>query len=169
MSRIVQILFILPFLLALSPGERAPGFSAQNQNGITVKLADFRGRFLLLYFYPLDESPGCTTEACNLRDQYGKIRAMNAAVLGVSRQDQTSHEKFAQKNKLPFGLLVDSDGEIAKKFEVGTVEGHPDRTLRQSFLIGPDGKILQVYKNVDPANHVNEIIADIEKASAKAK
>jgi peroxiredoxin Q/BCP len=119
-----------------------------------------------LYFYPKDETPGCTTEACTLRDKFEKIRALNTVIYGVSRQDQKSHQEFKAKHKLPFDLLVDTDGAIGKAFGVGTIMGM-GLSKRQSFLIGPDGKILKAYTDVDPARHATEIITDIEAAGVR--
>jgi peroxiredoxin Q/BCP len=162
-----QIAFLLtllaPLLLALSAGDLAPDISGKNQDGKLVHLSDYKGKFLLLYFYPKDETPGCTTEACSLRDQYATIKSMNATVLGVSRQDEKSHQEFKAKHKLPFDLLVDTDGAIGKAFAVGSIQGK-NMSLRQSFLISPEGKIMKYYPDVDPAEHTKEIISDIQKA-----
>jgi peroxiredoxin Q/BCP len=160
---------LLPFctgLLGIAAGTQAPVFSAPNQDGKKVNIADYRGKFVLMYFYPKDDTPGCTKEACEFRDKHAKIKELNTVVLGVSRQDAKSHQKFRQKHKLPFDLLVDADGSIAKLYGVGTmplVGFHK----RQSVLIGPDGKVLRFYEKVDPANHVAEVLADIQKASKK--
>lgn len=155
-----------PLLMGLATGDSAPEIGAKNQDGKTVRISDYRGKFLLLYFYPKDETPGCTQEACSLRDSYAEFKDMNAAVVGVSRQDEKSHQAFKAKHKLPFDLLVDTDGAVGKAFGVGTIQGK-NLSLRQSFLINPEGKIIQVYPNVDPANHTAEIIGDIKKARSK--
>ncbi len=152
--------------LALATGDPAPMITAVNQSGAPVKLADSLGKFVLLYFYPMDETPGCTKEACTLRDKYDKIKALNTVVYGVSRQDQKSHQEFKNKHKLPFDLLVDTDGEIAKAFGVGSMLGMA-MSHRDSILIGPDGKIRKIYRDVDPGQHADQIIADISAASGK--
>ena len=154
--------------MALTVGDKLPReLGAKNQNGKMVRLSDYRGKFLLLYFYPKDDTPGCTKEASGLRDQYAKIQNINGAVLGVSRQDEKSHQDFIKKYQIPFDLLVDGDGELAKQFSVGTVPilGFHKR---QSVLIAPDGKIIHFYSDVDPDTHAREVISDIEKASPKA-
>ena len=149
--------------MAMSPGDRVPDFSAKNQDGRLIHLSDFKGKYVLLYFYPKDETPGCTKEACNFRDEYAEIGKLNAVILGASRQDQKSHQEFRAKHKLPFDLLVDADGSLAKTFGVETmpVIGFPKR---QSILIGIDGKMVRFYSDVDPATHVNQVIEDIGKA-----
>jgi peroxiredoxin Q/BCP len=152
-----------PILLAMAAGTQAPEFSAPNQDGKIIRLSDFKGKFVLLYFYPKDDTPGCTKEACSFRDQFANLKKMNTAVLGVSRQDAGSHQKFIAKHKLPFDLLVDKDGSIAKAFGVGLmpiVGFHK----RQSVLVGPDGKIVRFYESVDPAKHVEDVIADVKAA-----
>jgi thioredoxin-dependent peroxiredoxin len=159
---------LVPTLLAVAVNDQAPPISAKNQDGKVIHLSDFKGQYVLLYFYPKDDTPGCTTEACSLRDNFSKIKAMNTTVLGVSRQDEKSHLKFIAKHKLPFDLLVDTDGEIGKAFGVGTmpIVGF---SKRQSFLIGPDGKILKYYKDVDPDTHTAQVLADVTKATEDAK
>jgi peroxiredoxin Q/BCP len=164
---LAKILFPLaPLLLAISAGTPAPDFTAKNQDEKTVKLSDFKGKFVLLFFYPKDETPGCTKEACEFRDNYTELKKLNTVVLGISRQDAGSHKKFIAKHSLPFDLLIDKNGEIAKSFGVGTmpiVGFHK----RMSVLIGPDGKVAQFYDDVDPTTHVPAVIADVKKASAK--
>jgi len=167
--------FLAPFLAALipalagatggvAPGDQAPEFALKNQNGQIVRLSEQRGKFVLIYFYPKDDTPGCTKEACNFRDEYSEIKKLNTVVYGISRQDEKSHQKFIAKHKLPFDLLVDADGEVAKAYGVGTmpIVGF---IKRQSILIGPDGKVVHFYSDVDPAKHVAEVISDIRKAS----
>lgn len=161
----------VPMLLALKGGDLAPNFSAKNQDGKVIQLSDFRGKFVLLYFYPKDDTPGCTKEACSFRDQYSKVKQLNAVVLGISRQDATSHQKFKEKHKLPFDLLVDSDGAIAKSFGVGKmfiVGFILGVNKRQSFLIGPDGRVVRFYEDVDPSHHAEQVMQDIEKATPSA-
>ncbi len=163
---------ILSSLLSVSPahalniGDQIPPIEAKNQDGKIVKLGELKGQFVLLYFYPADETPGCTKEACTLRDHYDKIKAMNAVVYGISRQDEKSHKKFIAHNKLPFDLLVDSDGHISKAFGVAAVLNYNDRS---SFLVDPSGKIIKTYPNVDPSKHAEEIVADLKAASGKVE
>ena len=165
--RIFFILMFSPILMALTVGDKLPhDLGAKNQNGKMIHLSDYRGKFVLLYFYPKDDTPGCTAEASGLRDQYAKIQNLNGLVLGVSRQDEKSHQDFIHKYQLPFDLLVDSDGALGKQFSVGTVPilGFHKR---QSVLIGPDGKIIHFYGDVEPSKHAQEVISDIEKATPK--
>lgn len=152
---------------ALPVGSPMPDVSAKNQNGKMIRLTDYKGKFVLIYFYPKDETPGCTAQACSLRDNFAKIKDANAIIFGASRQDEQSHQKFIAKHKLPFDLLVDSDGSLAKAFGVGTVPvlGF---TKRQSVLFGPDGKLIRFYDSVDPKGHVDEVLADIAKAGKTA-
>lgn len=155
---------LITCLLGLSPGTMTPDFSAKNQDGKIVRLSEFKGKYVLLFFYPKDETPGCTKEVCSLRDSYAQIKALNTVVLGISRQDEKSHQGFIAKHKLPFDLLVDGDGSIAKSLGVATmpiVGFHK----RQSLLIGPDGKVIKFYDSVDPEKHTAEVLADL--ASAK--
>lgn len=152
-----------PLLMAVSAGTPAPNFVAKNQDGKEVRMADFKGKFVLIYFYPKDDTPGCTKEACDFRDRFTEVKKLNTVVLGVSRQDADSHKKFIAKHKLPFDLLVDSDGSLAKSFGVGTmpVVGFHKR---QSVLVGPNGKVVHFYDSVSPEKHVDEVLADIRKA-----
>jgi thioredoxin-dependent peroxiredoxin len=163
--------WILPLstaLLGMTSGTPAPNFSAKNQDGKVIQLTELRGKFVLLFFYPKDDTPGCTKEVCNLRDNFTQIKALNTVVLGISRQDEKSHQAFIAKHKLPFDLLVDSDGAIAKSFGVGTIPliGFHKR---QSILIAPDGTVVKFYSSVDPDTHAQEVLADIKVAQAAKK
>ena len=166
-SFLQKLIFPLaPLLMAISAGSPAPNFSAKNQDDKVIKLSDFKGKFVLLFFYPKDQTSGCTKEACEFRDNYSTLKQMNTVVLGVSRQDSDSHKKFIAKHTLPFDLLVDQDGNIAKSFGVGLmpiVGFHK----RQSVLVGPDGKVVRFYESVDPSTHTKEVIEDIKKAAPK--
>jgi peroxiredoxin Q/BCP len=148
--------------IAANAGEPAPDFSAPNQDGKIVKLSDFRGKPVLIYFYPKDDTPGCTREACSMRDEYSRFAAHGAVILGVSRQDEKSHQEFRKKYSLPFDLIVDKDGAIAKSFGVGSM---PLLGLleRKSVLVGPDGKLVKFYREVDPDKHAHEVLADLDK------
>lgn len=148
----------------LSIGEPAPAFVAQNQDGKAVQLADFKGQPVLIYFYPKDDTPGCTKEACQFRDDYSQFKKKGAVILGVSAQDAESHKNFKKKYHLPFDLLIDSDGKIAKSFGVGMM---PVIGLhqRQSVLIDQHGKISKFYSSVSPQEHSQEVLADLEKMS----
>ncbi len=149
------------------PGQPAPNFSLGDQNGTVQNLADYRGKWLVLYFYPKDETPGCTTEACAFRDDIQKIKALNAAIIGVSIDDASSHAEFAQKHHLPFPLLADKSGAISESYG-------SERNLlgfkiarRNTFIIDPTGKIAKVYESVDPDSTSEEVISDLKKLTEK--
>jgi len=149
--------------IAATAGSAAPQFSAKNQDGKVITLNDYKGKFVVLYFYPKDETPGCTKEACSFRDQYKEFEKQGAVVIGVSVQDAKSHRSFKNNHHLPFDLIVDSDGSIAKSFGV---ERYPAIGLlkRQSVLIDRDGKILKFYEDVNPDTHTAEVLKDIQSA-----
>ncbi len=146
----------------LMEGSDAPAFNLQDQNGEWHTLEDYRGQWIAVYFYPKDDTPGCTKEACNFRDNIYAFKAIGAAVIGISVDDVESHKKFSEKYKLPFTLLADPTGETAKSF--GVLKDYKLMKLasRQSFLINPDGKIAKHYADVDPDTHTEEVLADIK-------
>ncbi len=146
---------------ALEVGDTVPDVIAKNQNGQLIRLTNYKGKYVFIYFYPKDETPGCTKEAVCLRNDYSKFGELNAVVFGVSRQDERSHKKFAEKYKLPFDLLVDSDGSIARMLGIGAIP-ILGLTKRQSLLIGPDGKVLKVYRDVDPSKHSDQVLEDLK-------
>ena len=154
---------LVPFLMALAPGDPVPDFTAKNQDGKLIHLSDFHGKPVLIYFYPKDETPGCTQEACTIRDEFAKFRKQGAVVLGVSTQDEASHKEFKTRHKLPFDLLVDQDGKVAKALGVESIPGL-GLHKRQSVLIGTDGKVIKVYKDVDPSRHASEVLKDFQKS-----
>lgn len=131
-----------------------------NQDGKPVRLSQFRGKPVLLFFYPKDETPGCTKEACALRDVNVDFQKAGAVVLGISRQDEEAHLKFKAKHQLPYDLLVDADGKVAKLFGVGSIP-LLGWFKRDSILVGPDGKIARVYRGVSPGDHASEVLKDI--------
>ena len=145
--------------------EQAPDFTLPDQDGANRTLSDYKGKWVLLYFYPKDDTPGCTIEACTLRDQFKDFTTIGAVVLGVSTDNVGSHKKFATTYELPFTLLADENKEVVgrygvfgeKKFMGKTYMG----TNRTSFLINPSGKIAKVYEKVKPELHAGEVIADI--------
>ena len=146
----------------LKTGEPAPGFELADQYNKTHRLADYRGKWLVLYFYPKDDTPGCTTEACHFRDDIIRIREMNAEVLGVSIDDIESHAKFAEKHGLPFPLLSDSDARVAKSYGSLFSLGPIKIAKRHSFIIDPEGNIAKMYRDVKPDGHSDEIIHDLK-------
>jgi len=142
----------------LSVGDIAPGFDLIDQQGRRHRLADYHGQWLVFYFYPKDDTPGCTKEACSLRDEFTAFRQLDVAVLGVSLDDTDSHEAFAKKYRLPFPLLSDVDGKVAKAY--GSLGGFgPIRyAKRHTFIIDPDGCIARVWRKVKPADHGSELL-----------
>jgi peroxiredoxin Q/BCP len=152
-------------LLAGDPpavGSDAPAFNLQDQNGDWHTLESYSGQWLAVYFYPRDDTPGCTTEACNFRDNIYAFKAIGAAVVGISVDDVESHKKFADKYKLPFTLLADEKSEAAKAYGVLKDYKLVKLASRQSFLVDPDGKIAKHYEDVDPDTHTDEVLADIK-------
>ncbi len=136
-------------------GESAPTFTGETQDGDTVSLSDFSGQKLVLYFYPKDDTPGCTTEACGFRDELDRIREQGAAVVGVSADTAESHREFAGKYGLDFPLVADPDGEIIEEYGV---EGRFGTASRVTFLIDEEGVVEAVYDDVDPDSHAAEIL-----------
>lgn len=149
-------------------GETAPDFRLQDQHGEWHELEDYRGRWVTLYFYPKDDTPGCTTEACAFRDDIFAFRRLGAAILGVSLDDVDSHREFAEKYSLPFSLLADTAGETAEAYGVKTTRGDMTYATRQTFLIDPDGRIARHYEHVDPDAHSEQVLADLSALIEKS-
>jgi peroxiredoxin Q/BCP len=143
-------------------GAEAPAFNLQDQNGDWHTLEEYRGQWLAVYFYPKDDTPGCTTEACNFRDNIYAFKAIGAAVVGISVDDVESHKEFSDKYKLPFTILADEDSKTAKAYGVLRDYKLIKLASRQSFLIDPEGKIAKHYEKVDPDTHTDEVLADIK-------
>ncbi len=146
----------------LTIGQAAPAFEMTDQYNKTQSLTDYRGKWLVLYFYPKDDTPGCTTEACNFRDDIVQIRELNAEVLGVSVDNAESHAKFAEKYGLPFPLLSDPDGTVAKQYGSLWKLGPIKVAKRHTFIIDAEGNIARIYRSVSPENHSAEVIADLK-------
>ena len=140
----------------LEPGMKAPEFTAQITSGKTFHLADYKGRKVVLYFYPKDDTPGCTVEACGLRDEYQKIQDLNAEILGVSTDDTNSHQKFTTKFHLPFQLVADPDKKITNAY--GVLNEKSNMARRVTFIIDEHGKISKIFETVKPAEHPHEVI-----------
>jgi thioredoxin-dependent peroxiredoxin len=148
--------------MPIQAGTLAPDFTLQDENETPRSLSDYRGKPVILYFYPKDDTPGCTKEACSFRDDYSAYEQANVEILGVSPDSPKSHAKFKQKYQLPFGLLADEGHQVAdlygvwgpKKFMGKSYEG----VLRTTFLIDEDGKIIRVFENVKPADHSAQIL-----------
>jgi thioredoxin-dependent peroxiredoxin len=147
----------------IEEGTPAPNFELRSDGGELVRLADLRGTPVVLYFYPKDDTPGCTTQACGIRDAYGEFERAGAIVLGVSPDDESSHVKFKEKYDLPFTLLADPDHEVAERYGVWGEKTYMGRTylgvLRSTFVIDADGTVKKVLENVKPATHAADVLA----------
>ena len=152
--------------MKLKVGDKAPDFVLPDQNGKTHKLSDYFGSKVLMYFYPKDFTPGCTTEACNIRDDFPKFESNKLTVLGISTDSVESHQKFSQKHELPFTLLADGDKKTIKAYDVYKPKKFLGKeflgTVRTSFLVNEQGKIAKIYENVKPPLHSQEILKDLE-------
>lgn len=148
-------------------GKPAPDFKMQDQNGNWHTLKDYCGKWLALYFYPKDDTPGCTTEACNFRDNIYAYKAIGAAIVGVSLDDVDSHAEFASKYKLPFTILSDTDKSVSKAYNVLRNYALIKIASRQSFLINPEGVIVKHYKKVDPETHSEEVLEALKQLMAE--
>ena len=168
MSKYLLLLFTIFLSTSIFAGEpaavgsNAPAFKLQDQNGEWHSLEDYQGQWLAVYFYPKDDTPGCTTEACNFRDNIYAFKAIGAAVVGISVDDVDSHKEFSDKYKLPFTILADESGEVAKKYGVLRDYKLLKLASRQSFLINPEGEIVKHYGDVDPDTHTDAVLADIK-------
>ena len=149
--------------LKLKEGDVAPGFTAGTNGGGKVSLSDLKGRNVILYFYPKNNTPGCTKEACSFRDHWDDFKAKGAVVLGVNTDSLKAHDKFVKKYQLPFTLLVDDEKKIVNAYGVWgprTFMGIKyNGTARVTFLIGPDGRIKKIWPKVKPADHAEEVLA----------
>lgn len=150
----------------LQVGHTAPNFSLQDQNGNTHDLTTYKGKWVLMYFYPKDNTPGCTKEACDIRDNWKTLQKVGVIVFGISNDTVKSHQRFANKFDLPFPLLADVDKEIVQKYKVWRKKKFMGREYmgihRSTFLIDPKGKIAKVYEGVNPATHIAEVINDLK-------
>jgi peroxiredoxin Q/BCP len=149
-------------------GSAAPGFKLQDQNGDWHNLEDFRGKWLAVYFYPKDDTPGCTTEACNFRDNIYAFKGIGAEVVGISVDDVDSHKEFSSKYKLPFTILADVGGEISDSYGVLIDYKLTQIASRQSFLVNPEGVIVKHYGEVDPDTHTDQVLEDLKTLMAEA-
>jgi len=157
--------------LKLKEGNPAPNFTAPAGGGGKVSLSDFRGKFVVLYFYPKDNTPGCNKEACGFRDDFAEIQKLGAVVLGVSTDSVKSHDKFTQKFRLPFTLVSDEDRAIVKSYGVYGEKSFLGRlflgTRRVTFLIGPDGVIRRIWPKVKVGTHAAEILEALKELAKK--
>lgn len=152
----------------LQIGQPAPEFELSDQDGQLHSLEDYRDQWVVLYFYPKDDTPGCTTEACEFRDNIFAFKRMNAQILGVSLDDIESHRDFAEKHGLPFPLLADSEGKAADAYGVKTKKIGFQFAKRETFLIDPAGNLIKHYEKVKPKTHSEDVLADLEKLGAGA-
>ena len=142
----------------ITVGKPAPNFVLKAHDGTDLKLAEMKGKPVVVYFYPKDETPGCTKEACAFRDAWDTLQKSGVILIGVSADDDASHRKFAEHHKLPFKLVSDPNGDLAKLFGVPFRMGF---VSRQSIVIGEDGNVKRIYRDVDVTRHADEIAADI--------
>lgn len=151
-----------------APGSAAPSFRLQDQNGRWVSLDEQRGRWVVIYFYPKDATPGCTTEACEFRDNVFAFREAGAVILGISVDDVASHASFAGEHSLPFPLLADTDKRVTKAYGVlYRALGIMELARRETFLVDPQGRIAKRYADVDPKIHARQVLADLKALRAR--
>jgi thioredoxin-dependent peroxiredoxin len=148
-------------------GKPAPDFSLLDQTGVEHGLRSFKGKWLVLYFYPKDDTPGCTKQACNFRDDLQKLTQLGAQIVGVSVDDSVSHAEFAKKYSLPFPLLADTNGKVAQHYGALADMGVAKVAKRYTFLIDPAGNIAKTYLSVDTSKHSQDIIDDLIAFQAK--
>jgi len=153
-------------LMAVEVGEKVPDFTLENEQGEAVSLSDFSGKHVVLYFYPKDMTPGCTTQACDFRDAYENFSDLNAVILGVSPDGEDSHQKFIKKHDLPFSLLVDEEHKLADEFGVWKLKKNFGKEYygieRSTFIIDPEGNLQKEYRKVRVKGHVEEALQDIK-------
>jgi peroxiredoxin Q/BCP len=150
----------------LQEGDKAPNFKGKDQNGAAVQLADFKGKKLILFFYPKDDTPGCTATACNLRDNYKPLLKKGYAVLGVSADDEASHQKFIDKYNLPFPLIADTGRKLLEAYEAWGEKNMYGKiitgVLRKTYVINEEGRIEKIFKRVQTDSHTEQILAASE-------
>lgn len=166
---VIKQLFLLVFLLITSSsvlanlevGDKAPNFILNDQNNEAHQLSDYEGRWVILYFYPKDDTPGCTTQACDFRDAVKRIIASRSVVFGLSLDSVESHKRFSDKNNLPFSLLSDEEGVAAKSYDsLNNFMGYKS-AKRNTFIINPQGFISKIYLSVDPKTHSQMVLNDL--------
>jgi peroxiredoxin Q/BCP len=150
-------------------GNEAPAFALPDQHGNTRRLEEFSGKWLVLYFYPKDDTPGCTKEACHFRDDIFQFRDLGAEVVGVSIDSTESHKEFAEKYSLPFPLLADHQGKVASSYGSLWKLGPIRFAKRHSFIISPDGRIAKIYTSVKPDGHSDDVIRDLRELQSGDK
>lgn len=158
--------------MSITEGALAPAFTAKTSEGNDISLSDFQNKWVVLYFYPRDNTPGCTKQACAFRDSYKSFEKLNAVILGCSTDSNTSHEKFATKFELPFHLIADTDHQIAERYGVWKEKRLYGKTFmgieRTTFLISPEGKVAKIWKRVRVDGHITSVLEELQTLSADA-
>ena len=171
MTRLFKQFIIVALLLPISfaslaqikVGSKAPNFNLSDQNSIQHQLSDYEGSWVILYFYPKDDTPGCTTQACDFRDAVKRIIASKSNVFGVSLDSVESHKRFADKNNLPFSLLSDESGEVSEAYDSLNNFMSFKSAKRNTFIIDPDGKVAKIYLSVKPSTHSQMVLNDLNQ------
>ena len=166
-KQFIFVALLLPFSFAslaqLKVGSKAPNFNLSDQNSIQHQLSDYEGSWVILYFYPKDDTPGCTTQACDFRDAVKRIIASKSNVFGVSLDSVESHKRFADKNNLPFSLLSDESGEVSEAYDSLNNFMSFKSAKRNTFIIDPDGKIAKIYISVKPSTNSQMVLNDLNQ------
>ena len=166
-KQFIFVALLLPISLAslaqIKVGSKAPNFKLSDQNSIQHQLSDYEGSWVILYFYPKDDTPGCTTQACDFRDAVKRIIASKSNVFGVSLDSVESHKRFADKNNLPFSLLSDESGEVSEAYDSLNNFMSFKSAKRNTFIIDPDGKVAKIYLSVKPSTHSQMVLNDLNQ------
>jgi len=166
-KQFIIVALLLPFSFAtlaqIKVGSKAPNFNLSDQNSIQHQLSDYEGSWVILYFYPKDDTPGCTTQACDFRDAVKRIIASKSNVFGVSLDSVESHKRFADKNNLPFSLLSDESGEVSEAYDSLNNFMSFKSAKRNTFIIDPDGKVAKIYLSVKPSTHSQMVLNDLNQ------
>ena len=166
-KQFIVVALLLPFSFAslaqIKVGSKAPNFTLSDQNSIQHQLSDYEGSWVILYFYPKDDTPGCTTQACDFRDAVKRIIASKSNVFGVSLDSVESHKRFADKNNLPFSLLSDESGEVSEAYDSLNNFMSFKSAKRNTFIIDPDGKVAKIYLSVKPSTHSQMVLNDLNQ------
>ena len=166
-KQFIFVALLLPISFAslakIKVGSKAPNFNLSDQNSIQHQLSDYEGSWVILYFYPKDETPGCTTQACDFRDAVKRIIASKSNVFGVSLDSVESHKRFADKNNLPFSLLSDESGEVSEAYDSLNNFMSFKSAKRNTFIIDPDGKVAKIYLSVKPSTHSQMVLNDLNQ------
>ena len=166
-KQFIFVALLLPISLAslaqIKVGSKAPNFTLSDQNSIQHQLSDYEGSWVILYFYPKDDTPGCTTQACDFRDAVKRIIASKSNVFGVSLDSVESHKRFADKNNLPFSLLSDESGEVSEAYDSLNNFMSFKSAKRNTFIIDPEGKVAKIYLSVKPSTHSQMVLNDLNQ------